>query len=201
VSIGFLAVSYASPDKIEIVQLPNDKDIIVNHYWSNRDSLEVFIPYKFEIKNNAVHEVLIDIRLKGTPRDQCQIFDTNGEIMYDYDGIHSYVPALGSKKIYLYSKLIDSKKNIDSLYWFNISQDEMFDNHRKLPTKAGKMDLAKWKKIQQNDTVTFKFDEDLDGFFKDYILKTGKVNSYSMEQVIEQYWASKKKDSLNNLKE
>lgn len=188
----FLA-SCSSKSNLPLIEdIPVSNDIIVNYYWNSEDSLEVYIPYKFKIRNESNKKILFDeISIWGTVKDHdFKYFDENGmSLKYLNDKSDNYILPHANKVIIVFTKVLEKKENVPTKYWFNITKDEMMHNKNTFPTtNAELIKIDEWKKRRENDTISFRFiRDDRNDLFLYYSLKTKKTKVYTAKEIAEKF--------------
>jgi hypothetical protein len=176
----------------QVEEIPASNDIIVNHYWNSEDSLEVYIPYKFKIRNESNKKILFDeISIWNTVKDHdFKYFDENGSsLKFLNDKSDNYILPHADKVIVIFTKVLEKKENVPTKYWKNIAKEEMLHNKDKFPATDVKLDkIDIWKKRRERDTISFRFvSNDQNDLFIYYSLKTRKIKAYTAKEIAEKY--------------
>ncbi|MDI1256629.1 MAG: hypothetical protein PSV16_11070 [Flavobacterium sp.] len=163
--IGVILCLSCGGNSIAITEVPNDYDAKIMPYDKSEDSLNVFIPISYRIKNNDFHNIV----LWSFNQKSCK--DYTYRMTYTAEGIGFDAGLKGERKIpaqssVLYTFVVSAliaKSDIDSSYWYNKSLSEMSRTRDKLTSNLKNMQSPKFRQLYHSldtDSIAFTFREE-----------------------------------------
>ena len=180
-SLFLFLFSCSTKNSVAIISLKNDMNI--KSFPFNNDSLAIYIPYTFVIKNKSFNNVELKSvdyfpKMWKKVSDTYLLFDEDGEKIDFFQPTKSrIINRLSEKTLYVCLVAIIPNKRVDSIYLDKKTLGKMGFINKRLENGLS-LKRQEYKDIiasQCNDTLRFSFDTNNNEIILDYSLKERKI--------------------------